>query len=193
MKKHIEEMIGRKFNFLTVLSHYSREKGYLCQCDCGKTTIVKTYSLKIGRQISCGCAPRRIRPENIAAKNEIYRRYKQAAERRGHIFTLTKEEFINLIMQNCYYCGDGYSLGSPLARHKDFFHNGIDRVDNNLGYTNENCVPCCAICNKSKSTLSLEEWMKWLKRIAKFQNLQGSTTRRKPYTQASGNGSYPKG
>lgn len=186
-------MVGRKFNFLTVVSHHSREKGYLCQCDCGNTTIVKTYNLKIGRQISCGCAPRRTRPDSIAAKNEVYRKYKHAAERRNHTFTLSKEEFFELIMKNCHYCGGGFSRVSPLPRHKDFWHNGVDRVDNKLGYTKENCVPCCVICNNSKSTLPLEEWMEWLKRISKFQNLQGSTTRRKPYTQASGNGSYPKG
>lgn len=193
MKKHIAEMVGRKFNYLTVISHHSREKGYLCQCDCGNMRIVRTHALKIGRQISCGCAPRRTRPNHIAAKNEVYKRYKKAAEKRGHLFLLTKEEFSELIMQNCHYCGGEYSLVSPLLRHKDFYHNGVDRVNNSLGYTKENCVPCCLICNNSKSTLSLEEWMNWLKRISAFQNLQGSTTRRKPYTQASGNGSYPKG
>lgn len=193
MKKHIEEMIGRKFNFLTVVSHHSREKGYVCRCDCGNTTVVRTHALKIGRQISCGCAPQRTRPDHIAAKNELYKRYSKAAVRRGYDFTLTKEEFVELIMQNCHYCDGEFSLVSPLVRHKDFWHNGVDRVDNKLGYTKENSVPCCAICNNSKSTLPLEKWMEWLKRISEFQNLQGSTTRRKPYAQASGNGSYPKG
>lgn len=34
-----EEMIGKKFNRLTVIEHHSREKGYLCKCECGNTTI----------------------------------------------------------------------------------------------------------------------------------------------------------
>lgn len=192
MKKHIVEMIGKKFNFLTVVSHHSRERGYVCRCDCGNETVVKTYALKIGRQISCGCAPRRTQPNHVAAKREVFRKYKHAAKRRSHGFTLSFEEFSDLIMKKCHYCNGDFSRVSPLPRHKNFRHNGVDRVDNNLGYTKENCVPCCVICNNSKSTLSMKNWMDWLKRISEFQNLQGSTTRRKPYTQASGNGSYPE-
>ena len=34
-----------------------------------------------------------------------------------------------------------------------FLRNGIDRIDNNKGYTKENCVPCCDICNRIKMDL----------------------------------------
>lgn len=56
-------MTGRKFNKLTVISFYKTvvpRKGYkkylwLCQCDCGKQTIVKDRNLRSGDTKSCGC------------------------------------------------------------------------------------------------------------------------------------------
>jgi hypothetical protein len=44
--------------------------------------------------------------------------------------------------------------------------NGIDRVINTVGYTVNNCVPCCFVCNKAKSDRDLDEWNSWLNRIA---------------------------
>lgn len=173
MKKHIAEMVGKKFNYLTVVTHYSREKGYVCRCDCGRTTIVKIYSLKTGRQKSCGCGilKRKVKENSFAAKNSIYKNYRGAARRRSYDFTLTQDEFFSLITQNCNYCGSKPSLKTYLPRHQDFRYNGVDRIDNAIGYTKENCVACCDICNSSKSTLSMNEWLNWLKQISKFQGL----------------------
>jgi len=55
----------------------------------------------------------------------------------------------------------------------------IDRKDNNKGYTEENCVLACAICNNAKSDkFTDEEFRKlgrvireiWLKRVLKKRN-----------------------
>ena len=45
--------------------------------------------------------------------------------------------------------------------------NGIDRIDNNIGYTKENSVPCCEICNKAKRDMSYNDFINYLKRIVK--------------------------
>ena len=47
-------LIGKKFNKLTVLEYAGNSK-WLCQCDCGNTSIVKTASLNSGKTKSCGC------------------------------------------------------------------------------------------------------------------------------------------
>lgn len=47
--------------------------------------------------------------------------------------------FKDLKSGSCYYCK---------RSDKDM---GVDRVDNNQGYTEENCVSCCAMCNRMKS------------------------------------------
>ena len=43
--------------------------------------------------------------------------------------------------------------------------NGIDRIDNNIGYTNENSVPCCKTCNFAKNILSESQFYLWIKKI----------------------------
>lgn len=54
---------------------------------------------------------------------------------------MTKQQYLELIGANeCHYCGDSL----PPAGF------GLDRKDNDLGYTFENCVPCCIGCNSAK-------------------------------------------
>jgi hypothetical protein len=36
----------------------------------------------------------------------------------------------------------------------------LDRIDNSVGYTESNCVPCCAICNITRNTLYTYEEFK---------------------------------
>lgn len=51
-----------------------------------------------------------------------------------------------------------------------FFYTGVDRVDNGIGYTIENVVPCCGTCNHAKSAMSVDEFISWALRIARHQN-----------------------
>ena len=45
--------------------------------------------------------------------------------------------------------------------------NGIDRVDNNIGYTEENTVPCCEFCNRAKLNNTEEYFKTKIIKIAK--------------------------
>lgn len=38
--------------------------------------------------------------------------------------------------------------------HGHYEYNGVDRLDNALGYTRENCVPACRPCNAAKNAIS---------------------------------------
>lgn len=57
---------GDKYNRLTVIekvpkpSPYLTSNGrwYLCDCECGKQTIVEEYKIKAGKTKSCGCLRR---------------------------------------------------------------------------------------------------------------------------------------
>lgn len=58
MTKSIQLQTGQKFNRLTVINFQFERKNhkyYLCQCDCGKNTIVERSSLIRGNTKSCGC------------------------------------------------------------------------------------------------------------------------------------------
>ena len=55
------DLTGQKFGKLTVLAPAENIKdrtAWLCRCDCGKETVVKTCRLRNGRAVSCGCAER---------------------------------------------------------------------------------------------------------------------------------------
>ena len=58
------DMTGQKFGRLTVLKkdskqHKDKSAYWICQCDCGNTTIVKGASLRNGNTTSCGCSRRK--------------------------------------------------------------------------------------------------------------------------------------
>jgi len=79
-------------------------------------------------------------------------------------------DFEKLIYQNCYYCGDE---PKPSLRFKNrkylnsktILINGVDRIDSDLGYSIENCVPCCTICNKMKMDLKQNEFILKIEKI----------------------------
>lgn len=50
-------IVGMKFNKLTVLEKIKTDKGikYKCLCECGKETLVKCDKIKSGHTRSCGC------------------------------------------------------------------------------------------------------------------------------------------
>lgn len=69
-------------------------------------------------------------------------------------FAIKKEEFATLCRSACWYCGDHSSL------------NGLDRIDSNKGYTLDNVIPCCSLCNSSKGKKTVEEFLFWCKKIS---------------------------
>ena len=81
---------------------------------------------------------------------------------------MTLDNFKNFMQQPCFYCGRNpflkryayhrtrYSKG--IKTDESGYLNGIDRVNPKKGYTKENCVPCCKICNIAKSDLSQSEF-----------------------------------
>lgn len=48
-------------------------------------------------------------------------------------------------------------------------YNGVDRKDNSIGYTIDNCVTACKLCNYAKKAMSYDNFIDWLDRITKFR------------------------
>jgi len=76
----------------------------------------------------------------------IFKKYKQKAPYRNLEFNLSLEFFKKNVNAPCYYCGEL------------IVKVGFDRLNNSLGYTELNSVPCCQVCNFMKGTLTENEF-----------------------------------
>ncbi len=113
----------------------------------------KNRSRKDGVHHACiTCERERIEANNGSRR---YAKYQWSAEIRGYVFALSQSEFNELRSYSCYYCGEG-----DIA-------NGLDRVDNSIGYVPENVVACCGNCNRAKHALSYEDFIELVKKIYK--------------------------
>lgn len=171
-----QSYVGTRYGKLVALQYISRAKGYRCVCDCGNEGIYKSYRLRNGISYKCSKCPRKnkgrpVLADQIAAKRAVMQRYIQSAKRRKIQWGLSEEETFWLIEQECRYCGLPPFTDMKIAAHPTFRYTGIDRVDNKEGYTVQNCVPCCTMCNQSKLNYSYKEWRDWLTRAAKHEEL----------------------
>lgn len=92
--------------------------------------------------------------------NPRYRQYQKRANDAGLEFDLSVQEFEDMIILPCVYCG-GYS-SKWVSNSRG---NGIDRLDNNIGYVKTNCSPCCVRCNYMKNTMTKQDFMEHIYQI----------------------------
>lgn len=91
--------------------------------------------------------------------NNLISIYKSNARKRGVSFDLTYVQFETLVDGECYFCGD---IGGNTLRKRgydDYSYNGIDRVDNSVGYSPSNCISCCSWCNRAKNNGTLANFV----------------------------------
>lgn len=173
----IADRSGKKYGHLTLL-YCIRGNGagkgatWMALCDCGNKKEVDGRAVKKGRIKTCGKCEyyRRLlstRPATgisvKSAERDIYRRYAKVAHKKGLPFELDLPQFIDLIHKNCVYCGV-----EPRQKVKDskLKYNGIDRIDNDKGYTLENSRSCCGTCNRMKSSSNYIEFLEHVYKIA---------------------------
>lgn len=182
--KNFHDKTGKKYNKLTVLGldhtkYYSSKYKkvntrtfWKCKCDCGNECVVVSYNLTSGVAKSCGCQKResllklnqKRREQSTYSIDKIYSGYKSRAKKMDLSFNLTHTEFNCLIDKNCYFCGASPSNISQMYNVK-VEYNGIDRLNNDLGYELFNCVPCCKTCNRMKNNLKLQDFYSHIKNI----------------------------
>lgn len=143
------DLTNKKFGRLTVINR-AKDRGkqtcWLCECDCGKRTIVRSGNLKNGHTNSCGCL--------------LKEQCKKTGKKTKHGLSYTKLYYKwNSMKDRCYniknkryydYGGRGIKICEDwLKDFLSFFNwaleNGykdnltIDRIDVNGNYCPENC------------------------------------------------------
>lgn len=144
---------------------------WLFECKCGRFAEIKDINVRSGHTKSCTKGCHKYLGKGISLENKLYSAYKRNALKRNLEFNITKDNFIKLTKLNCEYCekepSQLYRMKSTISTEPSLLYNGIDRKNNNKGYTLDNCKPCCKTCNFAKNNLSYDEFIDWLSRIVK--------------------------
>jgi hypothetical protein len=165
------DLNGKVFPHFTVISKTDKRKSnsvlWECLCECGNTFLAAAGALSQNRIRSCGCNHPNRKEHGISTFNRLCRSYRRHAAARNIPFYLTNENIKYISKQNCFYC-DAEPSNVVRAEYNtgDYIYNGIDRVDNTKGYTLDNVVACCAICNSMKSKLPLQKFIEQCRKIA---------------------------
>jgi len=179
---------GKKYGHLTLL-YFVRGNGagkgatWMALCDCGNKKEVDGRAVKKGQVKTCGkceywrglISYKGERGVSIkAAERVLFSSYTAGAYKRGLPFELDLPQFIDLIHKNCVYCGV-----EPRQKVKDskLKYNGIDRLENDKGYTLENSRSCCGTCNRMKSSSNYIEFLEHVYKIANHIESQRTKTK----------------
>lgn len=139
-----EDKTGKRYGRLVVLSRQARDKPgafWLCQCDCGRTTVAHSGHLNAGMRVSCGCAQdgSQSRTHGMSHTPE-YRAWDNARDRcrnpNNRKFPLYGARGITM----CESWSKSFqAFFADMGRRPTKKHT-LERLDGNSGYNSENCV-----------------------------------------------------
>lgn len=177
MKTYFKSLSDGDRTGKSIFLHMDNEHAYM-MCDCTAEYSLKlTNTLKNNGNFMC----RQCYAERDAANFDAHWGYKSAfarirkdARSADRVFEIKMEEFRYLCQQNCYYCG---SIPSNLITYRGqnsftfryFMYSGLDRINNDIGYTRQNVVPCCIICNRAKNSMPFKDFIDWLNKLTDYR------------------------
>lgn len=187
--KTTNSYIGQIFNNYEVLEFDHMDtfgRWYKVKClNCGEVSIKHLKTIFTSKTSCDKCkhlfGNRKI-PTTKAVVNCLRSEYIRGASERNFPWELVEEDFETIIQQPCYFCGQEPEFHISDQRfnktNTPFLRNGIDRLDPTKGYTKENSVSCCSMCNRMKSNYSITDFYEKIKRIYEKHNLDSmcSTT-----------------
>ena len=158
-------------NIVYDIERINNKINYFVKCDCGDFRWVRSDILKKNRWGCKACAKKLGRKKfgEEHSINSAWKSLRNNAKTRSISVDISKEEFVSIAKMDCFYCGepptekiyhDQPSWSTPARL------NGIDRVDNSIGYTVDNIVASCYICNRGKMNLSLQEFKAWIIKLS---------------------------
>lgn len=174
-----KDLTGQRFGRFVVLERIipgkcgldgrSRSK-YKCQCDCGNIREIQGNCLTTGNSQSCGCK----RADNLREQKQLrpfewlFNLLKASSSRRGFPFSLIYEDFLIFTEEKeCNYCGSpvNWCAYSQNRNTRGYGYN-LDRKDSSMGYSLDNVVVCCGVCNQAKNDLTVEEFKNWITSVS---------------------------
>ena len=172
-----KDLTGQPFGRLIAIREDGRDKGghvlWLCRClgkngdDCGKEVVVREDHLRRGHTQSCGCLSRElVRERNTmhgCTSEPWYPTYESMMQRCGHFKGASERELNNYRDRGITVCElwqkSPQAFGDWLLSHGWRKGLQIDRIDNDKGYSPDNCrvVTCKENNNNRRNTLRLDD------------------------------------
>jgi hypothetical protein len=164
--------------FASVLKAKKNKRIYCsrqCQKAAGHTTLIcescsksflrhKSAVKKGGNHVFCSAACSKGKQGFSGKPYEwLYNRLHRAADSRNLKIAFSYEEFCNYTnILNCMYCNAPIEWSEHASTNSvlNVSTYNLDRKNNDLGYTLDNCIVCCRRCNMAKNNLfTYEEWV----------------------------------
>jgi len=139
------DLIGQKFNRLTVVKYAGKTKGgiskWLCKCDCRKRKTIYSNHLKNGHTKSCGCLDKENKLKHGHVKNgKESRTYRSWAHMMDRCRNLNNKQYKD-------YGGREITICKRWLKFKNFLEDmgkrpknkTLDRINNDGNYFKKNC------------------------------------------------------
>lgn len=141
MMGQFEDLTGKKFGKLTVIRRVfpNTKNGtsrWLCLCDCGNETTVAVTKLSRGSTVSCGCYRRRA---NGKARTRLYHIWQNMIRRCENPHHDHYSRYGGRGVKVCEEWHDFSVFQSWATKNGYTDQLSIDRMDNNAGYSPDNC------------------------------------------------------
>jgi len=139
------DLVGQRFGRTVVIARSgnsaSGKTRWMCKCDCGKSHITSGNNLRSNRAQSCGCL-------HLELIGDQHRTHGMSATSTYKSWSGLKERCTNRNnLHFKYYGGSGLTYDPKWETFEGFLSDmgeapkgwSIDRIDNNAGYSKENC------------------------------------------------------
>ena len=171
MSKKSQDLTGLPFGYYTAIRQDGcNSKGvpyWLCRCRCGNEKRVLVYDLLRGHTLSCGCLNR----ERAVSRNMThgctyepwFPTYEDMMRRCGHSKGASERNLRNYRDRGITVCEEWRNspraFGDWLLAHGWRKGLQIDRIDNDKGYSPDNCrvVTCKENANNRRNTTVLDD------------------------------------
>ena len=182
MANRVRDLRRSRFGKLVAINREynpeEKESYWLCLCDCGKYVKVRRSNLLSGHSTSCGCyASEKTSERSWKGFGEISQTYwydlHRNADYRNVSFSISIEEAWNLFLEQEGRCAlTGEQLVFYKRRKKDAKAQtaSLDRIDNDKGYSKDNCMWVHKEVNRLKSNFPIENLLYWCRRVTEYHN-----------------------